>query len=45
MLFERMKAKHGHTPKWEEKWSAGSISKSDLEFLRAHEIRPPSSGA
>ena len=41
-LFAWIKQRHGHTPKWSERWVYTRATKSLLDFVSEHEvIRPP----
>ncbi len=40
-LFDWMKRRHGHAPKWNGMWNSGAMSKFDREFLTDHRVRPP----
>jgi hypothetical protein len=44
-LYEWVKAKHGHTPKWNETWSYPTISKELGGFLEQYTVIPRRSGA
>jgi hypothetical protein len=40
-LFEWMRRRHGHTPKWNGAWSSGSVSRIDRDFLEPYRIQHP----
>jgi len=39
-LYKWVKDKHGHTPKWSEKWSYPSVSRELGRFLEKFTVNP-----
>jgi hypothetical protein len=41
-LYEWLKGRHAHTPKWKELWNCQTVGKPDAEFLDDYAIIPSS---
>jgi hypothetical protein len=44
-LYRRIKADHGHSPGWKERWSSGALSRDLRDFLQPFVLRHGTPGS